>query len=116
VKIINLTPHNINLVASDGSEVVVPPTTPPARITATPGEKLSLEGPVGFFAAPIWGAVQDLPAQEEGTILLVSLLVAAQCVGRTDVFSPGTGPADGCVRDEKGLIKAVTRLIQAPLR
>lgn len=34
-------------------------------------------------------------------------------MSRIDVVYPGTGPADGCIRDSKGMVEAVTRLIRA---
>jgi hypothetical protein len=40
--------------------------------------------------------------------------VAGRLRGRPDVFSPGTGPRDGAIRDKQGRITGVTRLIQAP--
>lgn len=46
-----------------------------------------------------YGEVEGLPAPSNGTIYIVSSLVAARCVGRTDVFIPNES-----VRDEQGRI------------
>jgi hypothetical protein len=67
-----------------------------------------------LYAAPTWGEIEGLPSASDDTIYIVSMLVAQRCAGRRDVFCPGTGPNDGCIRDEKGRIQAVTRLIRAP--
>lgn len=106
--IINLTPHAITLV--DGGVETTLPSSGVARVASKPGQAL---GGV-FFSSTTFGDVEGLPAPQEGKVFVVSALVAGRCVGRADVFSPGTGPADGAIRDEKGQIKAVTRLIQAP--
>ena len=39
--------------------------------------------------APVFGEVVDLPEPQEGTIYVVSMLVAARAVGRNDLVSPG---------------------------
>ncbi len=106
--IVNLTPHSITLVDA-GVETTLP-SAGVARVASKPVQAL---GGV-FFSSTTFGDVEGLPAPEQGKVFVVSALVAGRCVGRADVFSPGTGPADGAIRDEKGQIKAVTRLIQAP--
>lgn len=111
MEIINLTPHSINFFSTGYGVEETYPSAGVARVASKQGHQI--DGP--FFSAPIWGEVEGLPAPKEGTIYIVSALVAGRCIGRTDVFSPGTGPNDGAVRDEKGQIKAVTRFIQAPM-
>ena len=108
--IINLTPHAITFFSTGYGVETTYPSEGLARVASKPGSQI--DGP--FFSAPTWGEVEGLPAPQEGTVFVVSALVAARCIGRADVFSPGTGPADGAIRDEKGQIKAVTRFIQAP--
>lgn len=135
-RIVNLTPHVIIIVSTSGEVEILPEPTP-ARVSSAPGKQLQRFGcscsddpnceachgtrsvpltasGAALMAAPTWGEVEGLPAPVEGTIYVVSSLVAQRCAGRRDVFSPGTGPNDGCVRDEKGRIVGVTRLIQAP--
>jgi len=57
--------------------------------------------------------VSGLPAYTRGVMLLVSGMVRDALEDRGDVWSPGTGPEDGAIRNDKGHIVAVTRLIQA---
>jgi hypothetical protein len=121
-KFVNLTPHPIRLrvVSSDtGPEareddiVVLPDPRGAARVSSTPGALLGeLEG-VALFGATSFGEVIGLPEPEDGTIYIVSALVGGQVAGRDDVVQPGTGPADGTVRNAAGHIFAVTRLIRA---
>jgi hypothetical protein len=117
MNIINLTPHPIVLLRDNGlggqEAAEFTPSGVIARVATTAGVKIEGKD-IPLFTAPTWGEVENLPAPQMGVILLVSALVAGRCIGRTDVFSPGTGPNDGAVRDDKGHIKAVTRLIQAP--
>ena len=120
MNIINLTPHPISIMPHQFGELeldgmTIPPSGTVARVASKPGEKIFPPGDLPLYTAPTWGEVEGLPAEyHEFTIYLVSALVAARCVGRKDVFSPGTGPNDGAIRDAKGQIMAVTRLIQAP--
>ena len=109
MKIINLTLHAITFTPSaDETQTIT--SSGVARVATTPGQDLG----GGLWSAPTWGDVEGLPAPRPDTIYVVSALVAGRCVGRDDVFSPGTGPQDGAVRNERGQIVAVTRLIQAP--
>jgi len=141
VELVNLTPHTINLVVCGETRAI--PSSGVARVTSTPGGEIfrgeGFYGDCGLcggqrhqemlqagegssscgcfglplYEAPVMGAVEGLPKPKAGTIYVVSAIVASACKGRKDVFSPGTGPNDGAIR-EGGQIKAVTRLIQAP--
>lgn len=110
MKLINLTPHPVVLRTESG-DVTVPLSGTVARVTSTPGVPMDMGLGVPVFSAPVWGEVEGLPAPEEGKVFIVSALVAARCGDRHDVVSPGTGPNDEAVRNEKGHIQAVTRLI-----
>lgn len=111
----NLTPHAVTLRSAAG-DTVLPPDGLVVRVASTPGADADVPGlPVPVRGAPTWGAVEGLPAPQAGVVLIVSGLVLARISGRGDVVAPGTGPADGAVRDSDGRIVAVTRLI-APLR
>lgn len=119
----NLTPHPIVLVGREitgpaewtETETTVPPSGTVARVGSIPGEVAErVAHGVPVMTAPTWGEVEGLPAPEPGVLLIVSGLVAGRCVGRADVVSPGTGPADEPIRNSDGQIFAVTRLIQAP--
>lgn len=119
IKIINLTPHPIRLRTSDGAETEVPPSGTIARVASRPAwAAREVPGlPVPVQGAPQWGAVEGLPAPQEGAVYLVSSLVleAVRASGahRPDVMAPATGPQDGAVRDDAGRIVAVTRLVAA---
>lgn len=56
-----------------------------------------------------FGEVTGLP--EDDTPCIVSALVLAACPGRPNTFAPDTGPT--AIRNEKGHIVAVTRLVAA---
>lgn len=115
MNLINLTPHPITLRGPDGAETVIPPSGTVARVATTPGKEIEYHGvfcPV--YSAPITGAVTGLPPAAPDTLLIVSGVVADAVGGsRNDVVRPGTGPADGAIRDGEGRITAVTRLVRS---
>ncbi len=132
----NLTPHALVLRLSTGEDVNLPPDAMgPARVVST-SEVLDRCCDVPIVTSPVWGDVTGLPEPSAcafcegsgvaacGTAcddclttglvpLLVSSIVLGQCQGRRDVYGPDTSPA-GAVRDEKGQIVAVRRLVAAP--
>lgn len=105
---INLTPHAITIRIASG-DVTVPLGGTVARV-ATRDEVV---GQCPATGAPIvrrvFGEVEGLPP--EGEPCLVSALVLAAVPGRAGVYAPDTGPT--AIRDEKGQIIAVTRLVAA---
>ena len=106
----NLTPHPITLRDANGQDTTIPPSGIVARVTASPGTLQDIEGiPVPVSTPDTFGDVEGLPEPEKGVAFLVSAIVGAQ-VKRSDVFTLGTGPKDGAIRNEKGHIVAVTRL------
>ena len=114
----NLTPHAITLQGQDGSLFTVPPSGIVARIDSSPGAFIITEGCGGFNAGiptyepTVFGSPVGLPEPEDGVTSIVSALFAGRIQGRNDVVYPGTGPKDGAVRDEKGQVMAVTRVIR----
>lgn len=106
---INLTPHPITIRRTDGAEVTIPPSGMVARVTTVE----TVIGTCPETGVPIvartYGEVRGLP--EEGTPCLVSALVLAAVPGRKGVFAPDTGAT--AVRDDRGQIIAVTRLVAA---
>lgn len=112
--VINLTPHSIVLRALSGEETTIP-SSGVARVTSTPGALEAIPGiPVPVAGATTFGEVAGLPAPQDGAWFVVSAIVGAALRGsRPDVLVPGTGPNDGAIRDEKGHIAAVTRLVRA---
>jgi len=112
MRVINLTPHNINLDAPNKERQTFAPSGTVARVSTLPQQ------PVEGFPFPVlspvrYGAVEGLPEPQEGTFFLVSGFVAAHVKGRDDVFSPGTAPAHAPTRNEKGHIVAVRCFVQA---
>jgi hypothetical protein len=92
--IVNLTPHALNIHASNGSVREVPPSGKVARVATRRVPGPSVDG-IDTFAVE-FGEVEDLPAPAADTVYVVSGMVAAR-INRTDVFAPGE-----LVRDEKG--------------
>ena len=139
VNFVNLTPHPIRLrVAAEDTaahprddDIVIPPrykrgadgevlrdekgrpVADPARVAVTPGRQVGEVNGVPIYSAPTFGEVEGLPEPQEGTIYIVSSVVASRLTSRDDVVVPGTGPKDGTVRDEQNRVFAVTRLVKA---
>lgn len=103
---LNLTPHPI-VIRTEDSNIVIPPSGRVARVSTTEEVVDSIIGvPV---VRRMFGAVEGLP--EDDTPCVVSALVLAAVPGRPNTFAPDTGPT--AVRDERGQIVAVTRLVAA---
>ena len=98
MNIINLTPHSINFVSADGQPVLtVPSSGTLARVSSRTITTGSVAGiPV---TETEFGSVEGLPEPQDGTVYIVSAIVAQRCKGRNDVFIPNES-----VRDEKGRI------------
>lgn len=111
-KMLNMTPHPLTLRAADGSDTNLPPSGQIARVSTTPGTPTVIDGiPVPVLTPDVFGEVTGLPDPVEGTFLIVSAVVGTAVAGkRSDVLVLGTGPRDNPVRDEKGLVTAVTIL------
>ena len=96
MKIINLTPHELNIHVGD-TIISIPPTLPPARRVETWVDAPSVAGiPV---KRKNYGALTGLPDPQPDTIFIVSLAAAQAVEGRDDVYIPGEA-----VRDETGRI------------
>lgn len=120
MEFVNLTPHAITVVAvilSDGDDtaVMVPPSGSIARVSMDELSVRPIGDEYGGWTIPVItrkaGAVTGLPAPEPGKYILVSGMVldALAGSGRFDVFAPDTGPT--AVRNDKGHITAVCRLV-----
>ena len=98
---VNLTPHAIAL--NDGR--VFEPSGTIARVSSThtafDGDVCSVE----------FGEVTGLPESSEGTLYIVSALVAS-AAKRHDVVSPATGHPEA-KRNEKGQITSVPGFVRA---
>jgi len=129
--VLNLTPHPIGVRAADGTDTIIPPAAPKGgepRVGNAPGVALAdhpLAGLVAVHSPDETGEVVNLPAPQPGVFLVVSGMVGdalrARGISRPDVLVPGTGPADGAVREpatlpdgsknpRAGQIVVVTRL------
>ena len=96
-KLVNLTPHEINVVIPLGDDIAIPPSGVVARVAvvATMVDN--------FCGVPIYGnstgEVIGLPDPREGTCFIVSKMVVDADTGRADLLSPGK-----LIRDEKGRV------------
>jgi hypothetical protein len=105
MKIVNLTPHTINVRIGD-NDVSFPPAGTVARVATTSEVVAHVDvspGVTAPIARQAFGEVTGLPEPESGTLFVVSVLVA-QAAKRPDVVSPDTGPT--AIR-ENGQIVAV---------
>jgi len=97
IRVINLTPHDINIVGDDGQVTQTFPASGELARCSVSREQI---GEVDGIAVnrTVFGAVTGLPEQQEGVVYIVSALVA-KAADRDDVLIP-----DDTVRDEQGRI------------
>jgi hypothetical protein len=104
-QLVNLTPHTINLVAEDGTQLLSLESQGVARVAATTEVVGQLQ--VGEVVVPqthtTFGEVEGLPEQTSGVGYIVSNMIisalAQQGVRRDDLFTPGMQ-----VRDDQGRV------------
>ena len=103
MKIVNLTPHTVDLVRDGQIVESIPPTGEPARVSV----ESTIIGKINGFPLRknVYGKVVNLPEREEGIIYIVSALVAQAVKYRYDIFV-----TDGAVRDADGKIIGCTGL------
>lgn len=106
VVLVNKTPHVLNLIMEDGAKISLEPVLPTPRVSSSSVKTASYtitdsEGieHIVIREAPQFGEVVDLPEPKEGTIFIVSMLVAARAANRTDLVSPGRQ-----IRNEAGQV------------
>jgi hypothetical protein len=103
LKIVNLTPHKLNILKKDGSTVTVEPSGQVIRVQQEEWSTLTDPYNLGcdFKITKVeFTGVDSLPMPEKDTIYVVSMLVRqALGDGRNDVFAVGEA-----VRDEVGRI------------
>lgn len=128
-----MTAHDVHFISPSGKQITFPEGEFSARVDTERGKTFSveLEGEELLLAPdlrfvgsayiarnpiPKEGDFEKFPFPEEveGTIYIVSYVTARSLAGRKDVYSPGTFPGDGAIRDENNRIVAVTRFNQAP--
>ena len=103
--LVNLTPHPIaiygNSPLEDGPAEVIPPSGIVTRLAAI---ELGTQYPAPLTSYELvqYGAAHDLPQPEDGTLFIVSLVVALAVRGRDDLLAPyvevrnGEGTMVGC--------------------
>ena len=109
MKLVNLTPHDLNVKNTAGELVLLPKSGATARLLV----RRTAGAPVGEFptATPMFGEIEGLPAPEDGTTFVVSALVAERA-DRDDVVAPGE-----LLRDDAGVVigcSGFTRVAQRP--
>lgn len=105
---INLTPHAITIRLPDGTDRTLPPSGTVARVVTFETSGLSLNGIPTVYRKT--GNVEGLTLPLTQPVL-VSTMVLAELPGADQVYAPDSGPT--AIRDERGQIVAVTRLVRA---
>jgi len=111
LKVINLTPHDVVIVDDSGKEIKRYLASGQVARVNTQAEPIGEIDGIQVVRTK-YGDVDGLPDKQPDTVYLVSLVVAQALRGsRTDVYVPDTGPGS-VVRDDKGQIIGVKRLMQ----
>jgi hypothetical protein len=118
VRIINLTPHELNVCDSEGKIIL---SVPPQKDVAIPrvqtysrivGE-IEVDGVRIPVRRIVYGDAENIPPEREGTIYVVSTLVTLALrergIMRRDLLSPDTN-VDSAVRDSSGRVIGVKYL------
>lgn len=87
MKIINLTPHDINVLSDDLSPVKTYKNEGIARVSTEAKLVGNTDNGVNIYETK-YGTVTGLPQKEKGTFYIVSMLVKQACVDRKDLYSP----------------------------
>lgn len=101
-KIINLTPHSVNVIGDDNSVVI---TIEASGNVARCSQTIDIVDTINVnnIAIPVssssYGEVVDLPAPQDDTYYIVSRLVMSACPNRQDLLVP-----NDLVRDEAGRV------------
>ena len=86
-KLVNLTPHTLNLIAADGSTVDIPPSGNIARVSSTSAIVATVNGI--SINRQTFGKVMDLPDAQNDVVFIVSRMVKDRVPDRDDVVVPG---------------------------
>lgn len=95
--ILNLTPHCINVVDSEGEALMSFPSEGIARLSTTTEVVGSVNGIP--LTKTVFGEVEGLPEEKEGTFIIVSAMVKSALPERHDLLVPGLQ-----VRDDQGRV------------
>ncbi len=95
-RLVNLTPHTINIVTPAGVIDIAA-----SGVVARCAQRQEVIGEINGIAVTrqTFGEVVDLPEREEGVVLIVSRLIAAACPDRSDLVIPGP-----LLRDNEGRV------------
>lgn len=97
MKIVNLTPHNVNIINKDGSIRTIKASGTVARCTQSTQVVDTIDNiPI---TSTLFGDVVDLPLPQPDTMFIVSRLVLTACSDRDDLLVP-----NDLVRDDNGNI------------
>ena len=99
MEILNLTPHPVNLINESGELVETFPVVGPAPRLMELVEALPAVDGLPVNKVSYGREITNLPAPQEGVLLIVSRITAAAVTGREDILFP-----HGEVRDENGRI------------
>lgn len=111
----NLTPHSITISnLTTGIEHTFEPSGTIARVSTT-SQNIGFCQTTGVVVGrTVYGEVEGLTAPKDyPNGVLVSGLVLGRLGSEWSgvAFAPATGPNDNCIRDSKGMIQAVTKLV-----
>lgn len=117
-KLVSLVRHPVTLRDAEGVDHVVEPSGFVALVNTTRGTPEVINGvPVPVMGRDMFAALTGFPeAPEEGAIYIVSFPVGQALAQEKEhpfagcSVTLGTGPHDGCVRNDAGHVVAVTRL------
>ncbi len=102
ITITNCTPHDVNIVGEDGSVVATIPASgiiPRCQATTEEVSTVQVDGVTIPLTASHFGDVYDLPEASDGTLFIVSRVVADAAPERHDLVVP-----DQLVRDSSGQV------------
>lgn len=87
MKIVNCTPHQLDVVCEDGSILTIEASGIVPRCTQTEAHVASINGIA--VTKQVFGEVINLPEAQPGVFMVVSRLVASAAKGRKDLLVPG---------------------------
>ena len=97
-RVVNLTPHEVTVLADDGTAVVSYTTSGRVARVSTRYRATSQVSPGVDCGLLLYGGAADLPEREPGTMLLVSLLVKLATPARDDLLVVADEVRDGAGR------------------
>ena len=109
----NLTPHAITVSnLTTGVEHTFEPSGTIARVSTTSENTGFCQTTGVVVGRTIYGEVEGIGAPENGPVLVSALVLGRLGPEWSGVaFAPATGPNDNCIRNDKGHVVAVTKLV-----